>query len=143
MKPSYRKGLPELGTANLHSILQPQIPQNCKRCSATANPQVCGNFSHFRNRKCTLHFRKLRPHCLLLFCPRDDLFYFWRSNFAIDQTLTSKKKVINSGTLTSNPEKKSAHFFPAVLPRNRQRCLLLCGFAVNFSFSPQILKYLR
>ena len=26
----------ELGTANLNSI-----PQNCKRCSATANPQVC------------------------------------------------------------------------------------------------------
>ena len=35
----------ELGTANLHSIPQPQIPQNCKRCSATANPQVCDRFA--------------------------------------------------------------------------------------------------
>ena len=32
----------ELGTANLHSIPQ---PQNCKRCSATANPQVCDRFA--------------------------------------------------------------------------------------------------
>ena len=54
----------ELGTANLHAIPQ---PQNCKRCFATANPQVCGNFSDFR--KCTLHFRKLRLQYLLLFCP--------------------------------------------------------------------------
>ena len=37
--------LPELGTANLHSIPQPQIPQNCKRCSATANPKVCDRFA--------------------------------------------------------------------------------------------------
>ena len=37
--------LPELGTANLNSIPQPQIPQNCKRCSATANPQVCDRFA--------------------------------------------------------------------------------------------------
>ena len=37
--------LTELGTANLHSILPPQIPQNCKRCSATANPQVCDRFA--------------------------------------------------------------------------------------------------
>ena len=35
----------ELGTANLHSIPQPQIPQNCKRGSATANPQVCDRFA--------------------------------------------------------------------------------------------------
>ena len=35
----------ELGTANLNSIPQPQIPQNCKRCSATANPQVCDRFA--------------------------------------------------------------------------------------------------
>ena len=33
---SLKAVLPELGTANLHSI-----PQTCKRCSATANPQVC------------------------------------------------------------------------------------------------------
>ena len=33
------------GTANLNSIPQPQIPQNCKRCSATANPQVCDRFA--------------------------------------------------------------------------------------------------
>ena len=32
----------ELGTANLNSIPQ---PQNCKRCSATANPQVCNRFA--------------------------------------------------------------------------------------------------
>ena len=31
---------PELSTANLNSI-----PQNCKRCSATANPQVCDRFA--------------------------------------------------------------------------------------------------
>ena len=37
--------LAELGTANLNSIPQPQIPQNCKRCSATANPQVCDRFA--------------------------------------------------------------------------------------------------
>ena len=37
--------LTELGTANLHSIPQPQIPQNCKWCSATANPQVCDRFA--------------------------------------------------------------------------------------------------
>ena len=36
---------PELGTANLNSIPQPQIPQNCKRCSAIANPQVCDRFA--------------------------------------------------------------------------------------------------
>ena len=82
----------ELGTADLHSIPQPQILQSCKRCSATANLQVCGNFSHFCNCKCTLHFRKLRPHYLLLFCLRDNLFYFWSSNFAVNQTLTFKKK---------------------------------------------------
>ena len=36
---------PELGTANLNSIAQPQIPQNSNRWSATANPQVCGTFA--------------------------------------------------------------------------------------------------
>ena len=35
----------ELGTANLRSVPQPRIPQNCKRCSATANPQVCDRFA--------------------------------------------------------------------------------------------------
>ena len=37
--------LPVLGTANLNSITQPQIPQNSNRWSATANPQVCGMFT--------------------------------------------------------------------------------------------------
>ena len=35
----------ELGTANLNSIPQPQIPQNSNGWSATANPQVCGTFA--------------------------------------------------------------------------------------------------
>ena len=35
----------ELGTANLHSIPQPPVPQNCKKCSATANPQVYDRFA--------------------------------------------------------------------------------------------------
>ena len=74
----------------------------------------CGNSWHFRNRKCTLLFRKLRPQYLLLFCSRNDLFYFWRSNFAVVHTLTSKKKnVINTPTSTSNSENKSVHFFQA------------------------------
>ena len=63
--------------------------------SATANPKVCDRFAvtflHFFNRKCTLHFRKLRSQYLLLFCPCDDLF-LWRSNFAVAQTFTSKKR---------------------------------------------------
>ena len=37
--------LPVLGTANLNSIPQPQIPQNSNGWSATANPQVCGTFA--------------------------------------------------------------------------------------------------
>ena len=41
----YYVHLSELGTANLNSIPQPQIPQNCKRCSAIANPQVCDRFA--------------------------------------------------------------------------------------------------
>ena len=36
---------PVLGTANLNSIPQPQIPQNSMRYSATANPQVCDRFA--------------------------------------------------------------------------------------------------
>ena len=55
--------------------------------SATAKLQEV-----FHNRKSTLHFRNLRPQYLLLFCLPVMIFLFWRSNFAVDQTLTSKKK---------------------------------------------------
>ena len=137
----------DLGTANLNSIPQLRIPQNCKRCSATANPHVCGNFSHFHNRKCTLHFRKLRPHYILSFCFRDDFIYLWRSNSADDQTLISKKKVISSQTFTLHPEIRSLHIFRAVLSRIRQHCLLICGkfqfFTANIcgrKLGPQIRK---
>ena len=34
-----------VGTANSRSILPPRIPQNCKRWSATAVPQVCDTFA--------------------------------------------------------------------------------------------------
>ena len=109
--------LAELGTANLNSIPQPQISQNCKRCSATANPQVCDRFAvTFRTSatanatSATANFRNLRPQYLLLFCLPVMIFLFWRSNFAVDQTLTSKKKVINTQTLTSNLGNKVVHF---------------------------------
>ena len=129
-----------LGTANLHlipqpQIPQPQIPQNCKRCSATANTQVCDRFAvTFRtsataNAHCTSENLDSNIYCYFVLV----MIFFCRSNFAVAQTLTSKKKVINTRTQTSNPKNKSVHF-QAVLLRNRQHCLLLCGFAVNFSF---------
>ena len=120
----------ELGTTNLYSIPQPQIPQNCKRCSAIANPQVCDRFAiTFRtsaNLDCNIYFYFVLVMTFFLFlfflevkyCPRQDIDL-------------RKKKVINTRTLTL--ENKSV-YLRAVLPRNRQHCILLWGFAVNFSF---------
>ena len=137
----------ELGTANLHSIPQPQTPQNCKRCSATANPQVRDRFAvTFRtsataNAHCTSANLDHNTYCYFVLVMT--FFIFGGQTLPSTRPLPPKKKVINSRTLTSNPENKSVHFFRAVLSRNRQHCLLLCGFAVNFTFSPQIRKYLR
>ena len=129
-----------LGTANLNSIPQPQIPQNCKRCSATANPQVCDRFAvTFR----TSATATANAHCSSANLGRNFYCYFvLMMIFSFLEVKSPKKKVINARRLTSNPEEKSVHFFHAVLPRNRQHWLLLCGFAVNFSFftaNPQIL----
>ena len=125
----------------------PQIyTQFRKTARGVPQPQVCGDFSHFRNRKCTLHFRKLRPQYLLLFCPRDDLFIFLKVKFCHQPDVDLQKKTKKGHhfpDVTSNPENNSVHFFQAVSPRIKQHCLLLCGFAVNFNFSPQIRKYLR
>ena len=120
-----------LGTENLHSI-----PQNCKRCSATKNSPVCNRLAVTFRTSATAN-----AHCtsanfdrkyLLLFCPRDDL-YFLEVKFCRRPDVDLQKKVINTRTLTTNPENTSVHF-QAVLPRNRQHCLLLCRFTVNFSF---------
>ena len=134
----------ELGTANLHSIPQPHVPQNCKKCSATANPQVCDRFAvTFRtsataNAHCTSANLDHNIYCYFVL-----VMTFFIFGGQILPSTSEKKKAIISRTLTSNPENKSFHFFQAVLPRNRKHCLLLCGFAVSFSFSQQIRKYLR
>ena len=54
----------ELGTANLNSLPQPQIPQNCKRCCATANAH------------CTSAILDRNITYLLLFCLPVMIFYF-------------------------------------------------------------------
>ena len=128
----------KLGTANLHSIPQPQVPQNRKKWSASLRV-IRGNFLHFCNRICTLHFRKLRHNIYCYFVLVMTFFIFGGQ---ILPSTSKKKWVITSRTLTSNSENKSFHFFQTVLPQNSQHCLLLWGFAVNFSFSPQIRKYL-
>ena len=130
----------ELGTANLPSIPQPQILQNCKRCSATANPQVCDRFAvtFCTSATANAHGTSANLNCYIYYYFVLVMTFFLEVKFCrrseID-LLTSKKKVINIPTLTS--ENKSVHF-QVVLPRNRQHCLLLCRFAVNCSFSPQI-----
>ena len=61
-----------LGTENLHSVLQTQIPQNSNGWSATANPQVCGTFAVIfctSARANDFYFDKLKPETLLLFFP--------------------------------------------------------------------------
>ena len=61
-----------LGTANLHSIPQPQISQNTTGWSAAANPQTCSNFCPSATAN-----DFLLPQTLLLFFPglinREDL----------------------------------------------------------------------
>ena len=74
-----------LDTANLHSIPQLQIPQNCKRCSAIANPQVCDRFA-VTFRTSANSDRNIYCYFVLV------ITFFWRSNFVVAQTLTSKKK---------------------------------------------------
>ena len=130
---------PVLSTANLHSI-----PQNCKRCSATANPQVCDRFAVTFRISATAHCTSANLNRNIYCCFVLVMSFFLEVKFCRHPDVDLQtKKVINIRTLTSNPENKSVHFFQAVLPRKRQHCLLLCGFAVNFSFSPQIRKYLR
>ena len=129
-------GLPELGTANLNSLPQPQIPQNCKRCSATANPQVCDRFAVTFRTSATANAHSTSAnlyrniYCYYVFVMT---FFTFEIKFCHrpDVDLQQKKKVINSRSFTSNPEDKSVHFFRAVLPRIRQHCLLVCGFAVG------------
>ena len=110
---------PELGTANLHSI-----PQNCKRCSATTNPQVCDRFAVTFRTSATAN-----AHCTsanleyIIYCYFVLVMIFFTFGGQILRSIRRwprKKKVIN-------PENKSVHSFQAVLPRNRQHCLLLCG----------------
>ena len=81
------KFTPNSATAN--SAKLQEVFRNRKFASLR---MVCGNFSHFRNRKCTLHFRNHKLQYLLLFCLLVMVFLFWRSNFAVDQTLTSEKE---------------------------------------------------
>ena len=61
-----------LNSATANSAKLQEVFRNRKSVSLR---WVCDNFLYFRNRKWTLHFRKLRPQYLLLFCPRDDLFF--------------------------------------------------------------------
>ena len=115
--------LPVPGTANLHSI-----PQNCKKCSAAANPLVCDRFAVTFP---TSANSDRNIHCYFAL----DMTFFLEVKFCRRPDVDlQKQRVINTRTLTSNPENKSVHFFQAVLPRNRQHWILLCGFAVNFSF---------
>ena len=96
-------------TLNSATANSPKLQEVFRNRKSASLRWVCGNF---------WHFRQLRPRYLLLFCPRDDLFYFWRSNFAVAQTLTSKKKkVINTPTSTFNSENKSVRFFQAFYRR--------------------------
>ena len=115
------------------TLISAKLQELFRNRKSASLQSVCGNFSHFRNRKCTLHFRKLRPQYSLLLCPQDELFLEVKFCRRTDVDLQTKK-VINTRTLTSNPENKSVHFFQAALSRNRQHCLLFCEFAVNFNF---------
>ena len=64
----FRALLTELSTANLNSI-----PQKCKRCSATANPQVCDRFavtfctSATANAHCTSAILDRNIYCYFVF----------------------------------------------------------------------------
>ena len=74
--------LPELGTANLHSIPETQVPQSCKRCSTTANAHcTSANSDH-----------NIYWYFVLL-----KTFFIFGGQIL---PLTSKKKVITSRTLT-------------------------------------------
>ena len=99
-----------------HTVLPKAGHRKFKLNSTTANPQVCDRFAvtfhTFATANAQLLFRNLKPQYLLLFCLPVMIFLFWRSNFAVDQTLTSKrkKKVINTRTLSSNLGNKVVHF---------------------------------
>ena len=83
--------------------------QNCKSCSETANPQVCNRFvvtfrtSATANAHCTSANLDRNIYCYIVL-----VMTFWRSNFAVAQTVTSKKKIINTRMLTSDPKNKTS-----------------------------------